>query len=174
MLSISPTKLLIVLVVGLIVLGPDKLPRVARQLGAFWGELRKVRDRLEREVRETFPGLPPAHQVAQVVRSPIALLDRLAEVHERERLESESEGQSASDLDQPRADASTDALERMPSEPAAASGAVSTDGASTAGAGTAGAVASPNGPGGPVRGEARGFRGADADGLGALADPSWN
>jgi len=83
MLSLSPAKILVVVVVALIVLGPDKLPQVARQLGAAWGDLRRFRARLERDVRGAFPDLPPAHEVAQAVRSPLAFLDRLADEHER-------------------------------------------------------------------------------------------
>src|SRR5580700_7366587 len=80
---ISPAKLLVVLVVALIVLGPDKLPQVARQLGALWGDLRRFRSRLESDVRGAFPDLPPTHEVAQAVRSPLAFLDRLADEHEK-------------------------------------------------------------------------------------------
>jgi sec-independent protein translocase protein TatB len=82
MLSLSPAKLLVVLVVALIVLGPEKLPQVARQLGAFWGDIRKWRTRLESEVRSSFPDLPPTHEVVQAVRSPLSFLDRLADAHE--------------------------------------------------------------------------------------------
>src|SRR5580693_3642949 len=80
---ISPAKLLVVLVVALIVLGPDKLPQVARQLGAAWGDLRRFRSRLETDVRGAFPDLPASHEVAQAVRSPLAFLDRLADEHEK-------------------------------------------------------------------------------------------
>jgi sec-independent protein translocase protein TatB len=83
MLSLSPAKLLVILVVALIVLGPEKLPQMARQLGAFWHDLRQWRGRLESEVRGTFPNLPPPEEVARVVRSPLAFLDRLADEHER-------------------------------------------------------------------------------------------
>jgi Sec-independent protein translocase protein TatA len=67
----------------LVVLGPDKLPQVARQLGAAWGDLRRFRARLESDVRGAFPDLPPTHEVAQAVRSPLAFLDRLADEHEK-------------------------------------------------------------------------------------------
>src|SRR5580700_163027 len=82
---LDPGKLLVILIVALVVLGPDKLPGVARQLGAAWGEIRKFRQRLETEVRGTFPDLPSTHQVAQAVRSPLAFLDQLADAHEREQ-----------------------------------------------------------------------------------------
>src|ERR1700691_302977 len=83
MLDLSPVKLLVVLVVALIVLGPDKLPQVARQLGAAWGDLRRFRARLESDVRGAFPDLPPTHEVAQAVRSPLAFLERLADEHDK-------------------------------------------------------------------------------------------
>jgi TatA/E family protein of Tat protein translocase len=83
MLSLSPAKLLVLLVIALIVLGPEKLPQVARQLGAAWGDLRRFRSRLESDVRGAFPDLPATHEVAQAVRSPLAFLDRLADEHEK-------------------------------------------------------------------------------------------
>ena len=79
MLSLSPAKLLVILVIALIVLGPEKLPQMARQIGAAWHDLRGWRSRIESEVRGTFPNLPPTHEVAQAVRSPLAFLDRLAD-----------------------------------------------------------------------------------------------
>ena len=96
MLSLSPAKLLVLLVLALIVLGPDKLPQVARQLGAAWGDLRRFRARLESDVRGAFPDLPPTHEVAQAVRSPLAFLDRLADEHERQR-SAESPGSAPPD-----------------------------------------------------------------------------
>jgi TatA/E family protein of Tat protein translocase len=92
MLSLSPAKLLVVLVIALIVLGPEKLPQVARQLGAAWGDLRRFRSRLETDVRGAFPDLPPSHEVAQAVRSPLAFLDRLADEHERSQAAANGEG----------------------------------------------------------------------------------
>ena len=83
MLSLSPAKILVVLVIALIVLGPDKLPGLARQVGALWGDLRRWRARLETEVRDVFPDLPPAHEISQAVRSPLSFLNRLADDHER-------------------------------------------------------------------------------------------
>lgn len=75
---LSPAKLLVILVVALIVLGPDKLPRVAKQIGGLWGDFRKFRDRLEADVRGTFPELPSSDKIARAVRSPLSFLDDLA------------------------------------------------------------------------------------------------
>ncbi len=36
MLDLGPTKLLVIFIVVVVLLGPDKLPQVARQLGNGW------------------------------------------------------------------------------------------------------------------------------------------
>jgi len=86
MLSLSPEKLLVVLVVALILIGPDKLPRLARQLGAGWRHLREFQQRVEREVRESMPDLPPTHEIARLARSPARFLNSLAKLSEDEPL----------------------------------------------------------------------------------------
>ncbi len=55
MFNLDPAKLLVILVIALIVLGPDRLPRLARQLGAAWRELTRVRDQVTDEVRAAIP-----------------------------------------------------------------------------------------------------------------------
>jgi TatA/E family protein of Tat protein translocase len=86
MLSLNPEKLLVVLIVALILLGPDKLPRLARQLGAGWRHLKEFQMRIEREVRETMPDLPPTHEIARMARSPARFLNSLAKMPEDEPL----------------------------------------------------------------------------------------
>ena len=81
MTILSPAKLLVVLVVAIIVLGPDKLPKVARQVGSLWGDFRRLRERLETDVRGNFPDLPSTDKITQAVRSPISFLDSLADTH---------------------------------------------------------------------------------------------
>jgi TatA/E family protein of Tat protein translocase len=78
---LSPAKLLVILVVALIVLGPDKLPKMAKQIGGLWGDFRKFRQRFESDVRGSFPDLPSTDKIAQAVRSPISFLDDLADAH---------------------------------------------------------------------------------------------
>lgn len=81
MFLLSPGKLVVVVVVALMVLGPDKLPTVAKQVGGFWRDIRRLREKLESEVRGTFPDLPPADTLTRAVRSPLTLLDDLAGPH---------------------------------------------------------------------------------------------
>ena len=78
---LSPAKLLVVLLVAIVVLGPDKLPKVARQVGSLWGDFRRLRQRLESDVRGNFPDLPSTDKITQAVRSPISFLDSLADTH---------------------------------------------------------------------------------------------
>ncbi len=81
---LSPAKLLVILVVALVVLGPDKLPKMARQVGSLWGDFRQFRERLESDVRGNFPDLPSTETIAQAVRSPLSFLDTLADTHSAE------------------------------------------------------------------------------------------
>jgi TatA/E family protein of Tat protein translocase len=79
---LSPVKLLVVLLVAIVVLGPDKLPKVARQVGSLWGDFRRLRTKLETDVRGNFPDLPSTDKITQAVRSPLTFLDSLADTHE--------------------------------------------------------------------------------------------
>jgi hypothetical protein len=55
--GLDPAKILMILLVAVMVLGPERLPKAARQLGAAWRELTRVRERLEEEVRSALPDL---------------------------------------------------------------------------------------------------------------------
>ena len=82
MLSLSPEKLLFVLVVTLVVVGPEKLPRLARQLGRGWRQLRLLHQRIEAELRETVPDLPSTQEIVRIARSPLSMLTSLADLDE--------------------------------------------------------------------------------------------
>lgn len=55
--GLDPAKILMILLVAVIVLGPERLPKAARQLGAFWRDIGRLRERLEDEVRTAMPDL---------------------------------------------------------------------------------------------------------------------
>ena len=78
MLNLDPAKLLIIAVVAVILLGPDKLPQVARQVGAAWRSFGEFRHKMESEVRSSIPDLPSSADIARLARSPSALLDHLS------------------------------------------------------------------------------------------------
>lgn len=52
MLDLSPDKLLMLAVVALVVLGPNRLPGAARTLGRFFGQMRAMSSSLQTEVRQ--------------------------------------------------------------------------------------------------------------------------
>ena len=52
MFGIGLPELLMILVLGLLVLGPKRLPEVARTLGRFYGQLRRASDDFQRTIRQ--------------------------------------------------------------------------------------------------------------------------
>ena len=76
---LDPGKLLVIGVVALVVLGPERLPRVARTVGSFWHDFSRWRATVDAQVKSAFPDLPSTSAIVASVRSPLALLDRLAE-----------------------------------------------------------------------------------------------
>ena len=52
MFNIGPAEVLVVLVIALLVLGPNKLPDAARQVGKAIGELRRLSSGFQAEMRD--------------------------------------------------------------------------------------------------------------------------
>jgi TatA/E family protein of Tat protein translocase len=84
MFNLDPGKLLVIAVVAIILLGPDRLPQVARQVGAAWRSFNEFRHRMESEVRSSMPDLPSTSEIARLARSPSALLNHLSAMSENE------------------------------------------------------------------------------------------
>ena len=62
MFGIGMTELMVILVIGLVVIGPKKLPGLARSLGKSLAEFRRASDDMRREfldVAESTPVEPP-------------------------------------------------------------------------------------------------------------------
>jgi Tat protein translocase TatB subunit len=51
MFNVGPEKLMVVLLIALIVLGPDKLPNAARQIGKYLNEFRRISQGFQQELR---------------------------------------------------------------------------------------------------------------------------
>src|ERR1700733_7318846 len=58
MFSLDPAKLMLIAVVALVVLGPDKLPAAARKISSLMKDLQKMRASLETEARKFTGDLP--------------------------------------------------------------------------------------------------------------------
>jgi len=95
-LNLDPAKLLVIAVVAVILLGPDKLPQVARQVGAAWHAFGEFRHKMESEVRSSIPDLPSSADIARLARSPSALLDHLS------KMDADGAATSATSADTPR------------------------------------------------------------------------
>jgi sec-independent protein translocase protein TatB len=84
MFNLDPGKLIVIGVVAIILLGPDKLPQFARQVGGAWRSFNEFRHRMESEVRNNMPDLPPTSEIARLARSPSALLNHLSSMSDEE------------------------------------------------------------------------------------------
>ena len=78
MINISPFKIMVVVTVVLVLLGPDKLPEVARKAASSWRSIKQFQQKVEDEVRGTIPDLPSSNDIARIVRNPVHLLNHLA------------------------------------------------------------------------------------------------
>jgi sec-independent protein translocase protein TatA len=50
--SLGPAEILVVLVIALLVFGPNKMPEIARQVGKGFREFRRVQQHLKSELRD--------------------------------------------------------------------------------------------------------------------------
>ena len=78
MFDFSPIKILLIIVVAMVLLGPDKLPEVAQRTGKAWRSLRSLQGKMETELRDAIPTLPDSGELVRYARSPIILLNDLA------------------------------------------------------------------------------------------------
>jgi TatA/E family protein of Tat protein translocase len=91
--SLSPIKILVIVSVVLLLLGPDKLPEVAHKLGSSWRAIKRLQEKVETEIRDALPDLPSSGDIARIARSPVNLLNQLADRVDAK----EEEAQSTSD-----------------------------------------------------------------------------
>lgn len=84
--SLSGTEILVVLVVALIVLGPDKLPGVARQIGEWSAKIRNLTQNLQTEMRDVLddPMMKPIKDLGEFAAQPRRKLTELALAAEAE------------------------------------------------------------------------------------------
>ncbi|MEY4995497.1 MAG: putative Sec-independent protein translocase protein TatB [Actinomycetota bacterium] len=54
MFNLSGSEIIFLLIAGLVVLGPERLPGVIRNVGRVYGQVRRMAQGLENELKETF------------------------------------------------------------------------------------------------------------------------
>jgi Sec-independent protein translocase protein TatA len=133
MFNLDPAKLLVIAIVGIILLGPNKLPQVAKQAGAAWRSFNEFRHRMESEVRNTMPDLPPTSEIARLARSPSALLHHLSTMSDED--EDKRDGEAPDGSFAPPGGATPEAAAAGAAAGAAATGPGDSDSASAAASG---------------------------------------
>jgi Sec-independent protein translocase protein TatA len=56
-LNLDPAKLVVILVLALVVMGPEKMQSSARHFGAMWRSVSEFREKAEQQVRDALPDL---------------------------------------------------------------------------------------------------------------------
>jgi Tat protein translocase TatB subunit len=75
--NLSGTELVFIAVLGLIVLGPEKLPAAMRRAGKIYREFRNITNNVQREVQKVMD--EPVRQVRQLVEEPAEELKKSAQ-----------------------------------------------------------------------------------------------
>jgi sec-independent protein translocase protein TatB len=71
--NLSGSEIVIILILALVILGPDKLPDAMRRAGRTWGELKKLSSGFQEEVRKGFDEpTKEVRETAQAVRKAAA------------------------------------------------------------------------------------------------------
>jgi sec-independent protein translocase protein TatB len=67
MFNVGAGELMVILLIALIVLGPDKLPETARKIGNVMGELRRMSSGFQNEMRSAMDDItrPPLETVKE-------------------------------------------------------------------------------------------------------------
>lgn len=125
MFNVGGGEVLVILLIALIVLGPDKLPNAARQAGKYLGDFRRMSNGFKNELRDAMD------------------LGGLSDITDLAKPSTPTKATSpGGPTVQPRADAPTTAAPSADASPVATNGTGSPNG-------TANAAASANGGGGP-------------------------
>ncbi|HYA45412.1 MAG TPA: twin-arginine translocase TatA/TatE family subunit [Acidimicrobiales bacterium] len=81
-MNLDPEKLLVLFVIALLVLGPQRLPQVARTVGRALAEVRKFTSPFQSEIRQVFA--EPQSELRQAFAEPRAMVETA--VHEAQMI----------------------------------------------------------------------------------------
>ena len=76
MFNLSGTELVFIALLGLIVLGPEKLPGAMRKAGKIYREIRSISSNVQREVQKAMD--EPIRQVKSMIDEPASELEKAA------------------------------------------------------------------------------------------------
>ena len=66
MLNFGPEKMIVIFFIAMLVLGPDKLPEMARKFGQVMGELRKISGGFQDEMRRVMDDTTGASGIREI------------------------------------------------------------------------------------------------------------
>ena len=100
--NIGGGEMLVILIVALVVLGPERLPEMARSAGKMMHKLRTMTDGLQSEVRDVMedPSMQPLRELGELATRPRQKLTEYAleaEAEERARREAADAEQESTD-----------------------------------------------------------------------------
>jgi sec-independent protein translocase protein TatA len=72
--SLGPAEILVVLVVALLVFGPNKMPEIARQVGKGFREFKRVQQHLKSELRDVVAEFDAPSSTPSVGPDPVPML----------------------------------------------------------------------------------------------------
>src|SRR5512135_1955109 len=78
MFDVGYSEILVIMVVALVVLGPERLPVVARTLGRWWGGLQRYANRIKADVNASME-LEELRQMERKIKAEAAELERSAQ-----------------------------------------------------------------------------------------------
>ena len=111
--GLGSLEILLILALGLVVLGPRRLPEVARQLGRFYGQIRRttfeLRSTLDQEIREEERTLRREKAVARREELETVRRERATEAQERLKNEPQAPTVSTPEVSVPPSESSEDA-----------------------------------------------------------------
>jgi sec-independent protein translocase protein TatB len=99
MFNVSGGEVIIILVLALVVLGPEKLPEVLRKAGKVYGDLRRMTTGFQEEFEETFKEplrefRETANQARDMVNNPLAGFKEDEVIETSETVSSEADAQA--------------------------------------------------------------------------------
>lgn len=98
--NLTGTEMIVILVVALVVLGPERLPEMARGAGRMLHKLRTMTDGLQNEVRDVMadPAMQPLKELGELAARPRQKLTEYAlEAEAEERAKREAAAAAATD-----------------------------------------------------------------------------
>lgn len=75
MFDIAFTEIFIIMVVALVVIGPERLPQVARTLGKFWGRMQRYVNQVKQDVNSSIQ-MEELREVERKVKAEAGSLER--------------------------------------------------------------------------------------------------